>query len=127
MVGSINTIRGKNKLMANYVSPVDVDELSSYIAGKWSMMRPLVAEWADLARKAILKQPYNERRLAELEIRINALRSELWKAVFVASEHFTEEQIQRLQKRAFISRSAWKSLKKSTVLTRKNGFSLITY
>ncbi len=113
--------------MANYASPVDVDELSSYIAGKWSMMRPLAAEWAELARKAIMKRPYNERRLIELENYINALRSELWKAVFVASEHFTGEQLQRLQKRAFISKSAWKSLKKSTVLTRKNGFSLITY
>lgn len=112
--------------MTNYVS-VNLDELSSYIAGKWHMMRPLVAEWADIARNAILKQPYNERRLIELELSINTLRAELWKAVFVASEHFSEEQLQRLQKRAVISKSAWKSLKKNVVLTRKNGFSLITY
>ena len=113
--------------MANYASPVDIDRLSSYIAGKWSMMRPLAAEWAELARKAIQKRPYNELRLVELESHLNALRSDLWKAVLVASEHFTDEHLRRLQKRAHISKSAWKNLQKSTVLTRKNGFSLITY
>ena len=112
--------------MLNFVS-VNLDELSSYIAAKWQMMRPLVAEWADIARNAVLKQPYSERRLIELERSINALRADLWKAVFVASEHFTEEQLQKLQKRANISKSAWKNLKKSTILTRKNGFKLIIY
>jgi len=48
----------------------------------------------------------------------------LLKAVLVASEHFTEAQLDLLRTLARKSKNAWKSLKKSSPNMLKNGFSL---
>ena len=113
--------------MSSYTSAPDFHELSSYIAKKWTIMVPLAAEWAELGRRAIQGLPYNERRLAEIEKYINALRPDLRKAVLVASEHFTDEQLMQLQRRARISKTGWRALRKDALLTLKNGFSLMVY
>lgn len=113
--------------MMSYASAANFDELSSYIIEKLTIMKPLAAEWADLARKAVRRLPYSQQRLAELEHRINALRPGLRIALLVASEHFTEEQINMLQKQANISKYGWRALKKDAVVTRKNGFTLMVY
>lgn len=113
--------------MMSYASAPHFDELSLYIIEKRAIMEPLAAQWADVARKAIQGLPYNGQRLAELEIRINTLRPELRKAVLVASEHFTEEQLNMLQKKAGISKHGWRVLKKNDRVTLKNGFTLVIY
>ncbi len=113
--------------MTSYASAANFNELSSYIIEKRTMMEPLAAEWADIARKAIQGLPYNGRRLAELETHINTLRPELRKAALVASEHFTEEQLNTLQKQAGISKHGWRVLKKNARVTLKNGFTLVIY
>lgn len=113
--------------MSSYASAPDFDELSSYIAKKWTIMMPLASEWAEIARRVIQHLPYNERRLAEIEKHINALRPELRIAVLVASEHFTDKQLCQLQKHARISKTGWRALRKDAVLTLKNGFSLMVY
>ncbi len=113
--------------MTSYASAANFEELSLYITKKRAEMEPLAAEWADLARKAIQGLHYNRHRLADLEIRINNLRPELRRAILVASEHFTDEQLLQLQRRAKISKTGWRALRKDALLTLKNGFSLMVY
>ena len=111
----------------SYASAANFEELSAYIIEKRNLMKPLAAQWADIARKAIQGLPYNGQRLAELESHINTLRPELRRAVLVASEHFTEEQLNTLKKQAGISKHGWRVLKKPDRITLKNGFTLVTY
>ena len=113
--------------MTSFASAANFEELSSYIIKKRAAMEPLAAEWADLARKAIQGLDYNRHRFADLEIRINNLRPELRRAILVASEHFTEEELNLLQKRAKISKKGWRALRKDALLTLKNGFSLMIF
>ena len=49
------------------------------------------------------------------------------KAVLIASEHFTEAQLERLRTQARMSKTAWRSLQKNAPITIKNGFKLISY
>ncbi len=118
---------GEIQSMTSYASAANFDRLSSYIVEKWIILVPLASEWAELARKSVRGLPYNERRLTEIEKYINLLRPELRRAVLVASEHFTDEQLSQLQKRAIISKTGWRALRKDAALTRKNGFSLMVY
>ena len=113
--------------MTSFASAANFEELSSYIIKKRAAMEPLAAEWADLALKAIQGFDYNRHRFADLEIRINNLRPELRRAILVASEHFTEEELNLLQKRAKISKKGWRALRKDALLTLKNGFSLMIF
>ncbi len=113
--------------MISYASAANFEELSAYIIEKRAAMEPLAAEWADLARKAIQGLHYNRYRYADLETRINNLRPELRRAILVASEHFTQEQLNVLQKRAKISKKGWRALRKDALLTLKNGFTLMIF
>ena len=113
--------------MTSFASAANFEELSAYIIEKRAALEPLAREWADLARKAIQGLHYNRHRLADVEIRINNLRPELRRAVLAASEHFTDAQLLQLQRRARISKSGWRALRKDTLLTLKNGFSLIIF
>ena len=113
--------------MTSFTSADDLEKLSSYIIEKRAVLEPLAREWADLARKAIQGSHYNRYRFADLEIRINNIRPELRRAILIASEHFTDEQLRQLQRRAKISKSGWRALRKDASLTLKNGFSLIIF
>ena len=113
--------------MSSYASAPDFGELSSYIIEKRAAMEPFAAEWADLARRAVQGLHYNRYRYAYLETCINDLRPELRRAVLVASEHFTDGQLIQLQRRAKISKSGWRALRKDALLTLRNGFSLMVY
>ncbi len=113
--------------MTNFTSVADFEELSSYIMEKRAELEPLATEWADLARRAIQGLHYNRHRFADIETRIDRIRPELRRAVLVASEHFTDAQLRRLQRRAKISKSGWRALRKNDLLTLKNGFSLIVF
>jgi len=119
--------QGELQSMSSYASAPDFYELSSYIIEKRKSLEPLAAEWADLARRAVQGLHYNRHRFADLEIRINNLRPELRRAVLVASEHFTDRQLRQLQRRAKISKTGWRALRKDALLTLKNGFSLMVY
>lgn len=66
-------------------------------------------------------------RHADVAAYINTQRAALRRLVLIASEHFTEEQIKELQRRAKISKYAWRSLMKSSPITLKNGFTLLCY
>ncbi len=122
----VTYIKGEYNVIS-YASAANFEELSSYIIEKCTLMKPLAAQWADLARKAIQGLPYNGQRLAELETHINILRPELRRAALVASEHFTEEQLNMLKKQASISKHGWRVLKKPDRVTLKNGFTLVIY
>ncbi len=101
--------------------------MTVFIKEKVAALRVPSRQWADLARLAVQGQPYNAQRLAELEAFINTVRGELRTAVIVASEHFTEEQLELLRKHAVMSKTAWRSYKKSRRVTLKTGFTLVTY
>ena len=113
--------------MTSFASAANFEELSSYIIEKRAAMEPLAAEWADLARRAVRGLHYDRYRYAYLETCINDLRPELRRAVLVASEHFTDEQLIQLQRRAKISKTGWRALRKDALLTLRNGFSLMVY
>jgi hypothetical protein len=105
----------------------DFAEMIVFIKERVAVLRVPSRQWADLARLAVQGRPYNAQRLAELEAFINTVRGELRAAVIVASEHFTEEQLELLRKRANMSKTAWRSYKKSQPVNLKTGFTLVTY
>src|SRR5437588_1430524 len=113
--------------MTNYTDLPSFDELASFIAERFAILRMPYMEWANLARLAIQGLPYNAHRLAELETFINERRAELRTAVIIASEHFDEEQLTRLRDQARTSKYAWRSLKKNRPVTVKDGFTLVSY
>jgi hypothetical protein len=110
-----------------YASIPDFEELTYAIKAHFDVLRDPYKQWTDLARCAIQNVPYNSRHLVEVEAYINARRPALRKLVLVASEHFTEERLNELQRRAKISKYAWRSLKRSDPVTLKNGFTLLCY
>jgi hypothetical protein len=113
--------------MPNLTSVPDFDNLSVFIKERVDVMRAPVLEWADLARLAVQGLPHDIHRLAELEAHINAMRAELRSVVIAASEHFSDEQLNKLRKGVGISKYAWRTLKKSRPVTTRYGFSLIIY
>jgi hypothetical protein len=113
--------------MASNSSIPDYEELSSFISYKFAALRAPYMEWANLARQAIRGLNYNTGRLSEIEASINSQREELRKAVIIASEHFEEALLVELRNQAYMSKTAWKSLKKNRPITIKNGFSLVSY
>jgi hypothetical protein len=102
-------------------------ELASFIEATFIALRAPYMEWANLARLVIRGLPYDAQRLTELEIYINDRRAELRKAILIASEHFTDEQLDLLRDRAQMSKYAWRSLKKKHPVTIRNGFTLVSY
>lgn len=113
--------------MADIFSVPSFDVLAPYIAQVFAELRIPYRQWADLARLAIQGLPYDAYRLAQLEIDINQKRAALRKAVLVASEHLTEEQLTKLRDQARMSKYAWRTLKKREMVTLKSGFKLISY
>jgi hypothetical protein len=113
--------------MPNLSSIPDFDEVSAFIKEKVEVMRAPARQWADIARQAVQGLPHDARRLAELEARINALRAELRNVVLAASEHFSEEQLHTLRKKAGMSKYAWRTLQTRRTVNTKNGFSLVIY
>jgi len=128
MVVKLFTTFGKADLsMPNLSSIPDFDEMSAFIKERVDAMRAPVPQWADLARLAVQGLPHDSCRLALLEARINAIRAELRSVVIAASEHFSEEQLNKLRKDIGMSKYAWRALKKPRPVTTKHGFSLIIY
>lgn len=113
--------------MPNLTSVPDFDEISAFIKERVDAMRAPVPQWADLARLAVQGLPHNTYRLAELEARINTIRAELRSVVIAASEHFSDEQLNKLRKEIGISKYGWRALKNQRPVTTKYGFSLIIY
>jgi hypothetical protein len=113
--------------MPNLTSIPDFDEVSVFIKERVNAMRSPIRQWADLARLAVQGLPHDTYRLAELEARINAIRAELRYVVIAASEHFSDEQLNKLRKDIGMSKHAWRALKKQRPVTTKHGFSLIIY
>lgn len=113
--------------MTNLTSVPDFDEISIYIKERVDALRAPAGQWADLARCAIQGLPHDARQLASLERHINSIRAELRSVVLAASEHFTEEELTILRKRAGMSKHAWRSFKKNRAVTTRNGFSLVIY
>ncbi len=113
--------------MPNLSSVPDFDEVAAFIQERVAAMRTPARQWADLARLAVQGLPHDACRLAELERRINALRAELRSVVLAASEHFSEEQLYVLRRRAGMSKYAWRTLQSNRTVNTKNGFSLVIY
>jgi hypothetical protein len=113
--------------MIDLTSAPNFDELASYIEATFFALRAPYMQWANLARRVIQGLPFKAYRLTELETYINTIRAELRKAVLVASEHFTEEQLELLRNQARMSKYAWKTLKKNRAITTGNGFTLVSY
>jgi len=113
--------------MTNLTSVPNFDEVTTFVKEKVEAMRTPASQWADLARLAIQDLPHDAHRLAELEKRINSIRSELRRVIISASEHFTEEQLQQIRKQAGMSKTAWRSAKSKRAVTVKHGFSLVIY
>jgi hypothetical protein len=113
--------------MPDLTSVPDFDIISAFIKERVDAMRALVPEWADLARLAVQGLPHDTLRLAELEAHINAVRAELRHVVIAASEHFSDQQLNKLRKDVGISKYGWRALKKSRPVTTRYGFSLIIY
>ncbi len=113
--------------MADFTSTPDFEALATIITERFEAMRPLMSQWADLARLAVQSLPHDALQLARLEQRLNALRTELRTFVIVASEHFSEEQLEILRRRALMSKYAWRSLKKKRAVTTRYGFTLMIY
>ncbi len=113
--------------MFNLATIPDFEEVTLYIQERVVAMREPAREWADLARLAVQGQPYDSKRLAILEAYINTLRAQLRGVVLAAIEHFTDEQINTLRKKAGMSKCAWRSLQKPQAITIKNGFSLVIF
>jgi len=128
-VATDGTIRNEQKglVMNTCASTPDFDELASAIKTYFDTLRDPYRQWTDLARCAIQGRRYDESNFASVATYINKQRAELRKLVFVATEHFSDEQVEMLQRRAKISKYAWKSLKKSSLITLKNGFTLLIY
>ena len=113
--------------MTDFASTPNFEEFASFIEEKFNALRIPYKQWSDLARLAIRGFPHNAQRLAELETFINERRAELRTVVLVASEHFTEEQLNRLRDQARMSKYAWKTLKTKRAVTTKHGFTLVSY
>jgi hypothetical protein len=113
--------------MPDLTSVPDFDNISAFIKERVDAMRAPVPEWADLARLAVQGLPHDALRLAELEAYINAMRAELRHVVIAASEHFSDQQLNKLRKDVGISKYGWRALKKSRPVTTRYGFSLIIY
>ena len=113
--------------MIDLTSAPDFDEISEFIRQRVAAMRPAAHQWADLARLAVQDLPHDTHRLADLETHLNAIRAELRGVVLAASEHFSEEQLTLLRKRAGMSKAAWRSAKSKRSVTIKHGFSLIMF
>jgi len=113
--------------MPDLTSVPDFDNISAFIKERVDAMRAPVPEWADLARLAVQGLPHDAYRLAELEAHINAVRAELRSVVIAASEHFSDQQLNKLRKDVGISKYGWRALKKSRPVTTRYGFSLIIY
>lgn len=105
----------------------DHDELAILICSKFTALRNPYMQWANLARLAIQGLPYDVQQLVRLEAHINTIRAELRTAVILASEYFTDEQLEQLRSEAKMSKYAWRTLKKNKPITVKNGFWLISY
>ncbi len=103
------------------------DQLVDRIAREVASLREPQKQWADIARLAIQGLPHDSQSLAALENYINQARSRIRKDILIASEHFTEEQLELLRKRAVMSKYAWRNYKRSERITTKNGFRLLIY
>ena len=108
-------------------STPNFDEVTDAIKTHFDALRDPYREWVDLARFALQGRRFNENNLASVQAYINRQRTELRRLVLIATEHFTPEQVKELQRRAKISKYAWRSLKKSCPVTLKNGFTLLCY
>ena len=113
--------------MPDLTSIPDFDTMKAFIKERVDAMRPPSQQWADLARLAVKGLPHDTYQLAELEAHINAMRAELRSVVIAASEHFSDEQLNKLRKDIGISKYAWRALKKQRPVTTRYGFSLIIY
>jgi hypothetical protein len=113
--------------MPDLTSIPDFDTISAFIKERVDAMRPPVLQWADLARLAVKGLPHDTYQLAKLEAHINAMRAELRYVVIAASEHFSDEQLNKLRKEIGISKYAWRALKKQRPVTTRYGFSLVIY
>src|SRR5205807_7902089 len=96
------------------------DEMASFIQARFDELRIPYMQWANLARLIIQGRPFNAQRFVEVESYINSKRAELRKAVLIASEHFTDAQLERLRSQAHMSKTAWRSLQKNAPITLKN-------
>ncbi|MBX5457096.1 MAG: hypothetical protein IRZ31_09355, partial [Thermogemmatispora sp.] len=56
--------------MADLASVPDFEMVATCIAERFEGMRPLMSQWADLARLAVQGLPHDRARLAELERRL---------------------------------------------------------
>ena len=113
--------------MAERATASNHDELAQFIIEKFTALRPLMLQWADLARLALQGLPYDVQKLAIIETRINEIRTELGVLAIIASEHFTEAQLLDLQRQMCISKYGWRALKMQQSVTIKNGFKLLLY
>jgi hypothetical protein len=113
--------------MTNFTSAPSFEEVTSFVKETFDALRMPYMQWANIARLAVQGLPYDVEGLAQLEMYINDMRSELRRVVVVASEHFSEEQLVLLRDQARMSKYAWRSLKKNCAVTIKNGFSLVSY
>jgi hypothetical protein len=113
--------------MLDLTSVPNFEDLKVFIKERVDAMHVPVQQWADLARLAVQGLPYDTHQLARLESLINTIRAELRSVVIVASEHFSDEQLNRLRKDVGMSKYAWRTLKKRQAVTIKNGFSLVIY
>jgi hypothetical protein len=113
--------------MADFASVPDFDEVTTCIVQRFEAMRPLMSQWADLARLAVQGLPHDAARLADLERRLNLLRADLRAFVLVASEHFSDSQLEVLRRRASMSKYAWRMLKKQRAVTTRHGFTLVSF
>ena len=103
------------------------DELATFIASRFAMLRTPYMEWANLARRAIRGLPYDAGRLDALECFINEHRAELRIAIMLASEHLDETRLVTLRDQAHMSKHAWKTHQKWAQVNLKDGFRLISY
>jgi hypothetical protein len=113
--------------MAEMAFIPDFDELSLVISLKFNALHSPYLEWSNIARCFVQGLPYNEQRLTAVEAFINITRAELRKAIMLASEHFTDEQLALLRMHARMSKQAWKSLKIRRPVSIPYGFSLVCY
>lgn len=113
--------------MINLTSVPNFDDVAAFLKERVEAMRMPARQWADIARLAIQGLPYDSHRLAELEARLNSIRTELRRMVLAASEHFTDEQLNQLRKQAGMSKTAWRAAKDKRAVTIRHGFSLVIY
>ena len=113
--------------MTDFTSAPSFEEVTSFVKETFDVLRVPYMQWANIARLTVQGLPYDVERLAQLEMYIDDMRSELGRVVVVASEHFSEEQLVLLRDEARMSKNAWRSLKKNCAITVKNGFALISY